>query len=402
MCTSTTPDASVTLYYTHNKALLAYDTSSHKKDKDAEQYHIKVPEYHAPDNSYKKKPPDVLQFSNAKMRKCRNIPDRQDSDSNVTVDDLLSLSYLLSEVVDFMETGKTFYIPSTQQICKRPLNVPLPLTQNMDFYFNIVTVVNFLTSVINGIVLTVCYRKHKDLLSGIVTVAMKTMTHPKEAQALQLSDDVFTTDNPEMYVNSGTTDTQIYSMPLIFLIVLLSMLVTFALYWIFVLIIRPLMRKSNTCRYIFPCSRSHTDFLTPATDLFLDIVHVNSGEQIRVFLTTIAAPACSLSFAGSVKISNFRLTKKNLFTTLYIDWHNCLLHYNEHVISLPSKGTAFSFQPNLLAFFERPGPYNIQLLARHMDALLQVPHSSELDFVTASDLLSFPYRHPVNPSCPYQ
>ena len=37
-----------------------------------------------------------------------------------------------------------------------------------------------------------------------------------------------------------------------------------------------------------------------------------------------------------------------------------------------------------------------------MDALLQIPHSSELDFITASDLLSFPYRHPVNPSCPYQ
>ena len=45
MCTCTTPDASVTLYYMQNKALLAYDTSSCKKDKDAEQYHIKVPEY---------------------------------------------------------------------------------------------------------------------------------------------------------------------------------------------------------------------------------------------------------------------------------------------------------------------------------------------------------------------
>ena len=45
LCTCTTPDASVTLYYTHNKALLAYDTSSHKKDKDAEQYHTNVPEY---------------------------------------------------------------------------------------------------------------------------------------------------------------------------------------------------------------------------------------------------------------------------------------------------------------------------------------------------------------------
>ena len=37
-----------------------------------------------------------------------------------------------------------------------------------------------------------------------------------------------------------------------------------------------------------------------------------------------------------------------------------------------------------------------------MDTLLQIPHSLELDFITASDFLSFPYRHSVNPSCPYQ
>ena len=54
MCTWTTPNASVTLYYIHNRALLAYDTSLHKKDKDAEQYHMTIPEYRAPDISYKK------------------------------------------------------------------------------------------------------------------------------------------------------------------------------------------------------------------------------------------------------------------------------------------------------------------------------------------------------------
>ena len=107
MCTCTTPDASVTLYYMHNKALLAYDTSLRTKDKEAEQYHIKVPEYQAPDISYQKKPPDVL-----------SVPDTQVVTTNVTVDDLLSLSFPLSEAVDFMETGKTFYIPSTQQVCK--------------------------------------------------------------------------------------------------------------------------------------------------------------------------------------------------------------------------------------------------------------------------------------------
>ena len=403
MRTCTTPDTSVTLYYTHNKALLAYDTSlNQQKDKDDEQYSIKVPEYRAPDISYQKKSSTLDRSSDLKARKKRNIPDTQTRTTNVTVDDLLSLSFPLSEAVDFMETGNTFYIPSTKQVCKRPERISLPLTQSMDFYFNVVTVINFLTSVINAIVLTVCYRKRKDLLSGVVTVAMEALAHPKETQALQLSDDVFTTDEPVTLVNNGTTNTQTYSMSLMVLIALLSMLITFLLYWIFVLLIQPLMRKSNTCRYLFPCSRRQNNFLTPATDLFLDIVHVNSGEQIRVFLTTITAPACSLSFTGSVKISNFKLSKKNLLTTLNIDWHNCLLHYNDHVITLPQKGTAFSFQPNILTSFDRPGPYNIQLLARHMDALLQVPHSSELDFVTASDVLSFPYRHPVNPTCPYQ
>ena len=115
--TCTTPNASVTLYYTHNRALLAYDTSR-KKDKDAEQYHIKVPEYQAPDISYQKKLPDVIQSSSTKTRKCRNIPNKQESNRNVTVDDLPSLSFPLSEAADFMETGKTFYIPSTQPVCK--------------------------------------------------------------------------------------------------------------------------------------------------------------------------------------------------------------------------------------------------------------------------------------------
>ena len=125
------------------------------------------------------------------------------------------------------------------------MQVPLSLTQSMDFYFNIVTIINFLTYVINAIVLTVCYRKRKDFLSGIVTVAMEMPAHPKETQALQLSDDIHTTDEPVMFVTNSTVDTQMYSMPLMVLIALLSMLIMFLLYWIFVLLIKPLMHKSN-------------------------------------------------------------------------------------------------------------------------------------------------------------
>ena len=54
MHTCTTPDASVTLYYIHNRALLAYDTSICKKDKEAEKYHTTIPEYRAPNISYKR------------------------------------------------------------------------------------------------------------------------------------------------------------------------------------------------------------------------------------------------------------------------------------------------------------------------------------------------------------
>ena len=89
-----------------------------QKDKDADQYYTKIPEYRVPDISYQKKPPDFVRSSNLKVRKRRNIPDTQVLTNNVTVDDLLSLSFPLSEAVDFMETGNMFYIPSTQQVCK--------------------------------------------------------------------------------------------------------------------------------------------------------------------------------------------------------------------------------------------------------------------------------------------
>ena len=52
---------------------------------------------------------------------------------------------------------------------------PVPITQDMDFYFNIVTVINFLTSVINAIIISICYKKCKDLLAGILTVTMDTL-----------------------------------------------------------------------------------------------------------------------------------------------------------------------------------------------------------------------------------
>ena len=221
--------------------------------------------------------------------------------TNISVDDLLSLSFPLSEAVDFMETGKTFYLPSMQQECPQPEQFPVPLTQDMDFYFNIVTVINFLTSVINAIIISICYKKCKDLLAGILTVTMDTLQQKQQVQALRFSDDELSTVTVETTtVDNTNVDYFQFSIPWIILIVFLSILLLLVLYWIIVLLIVPLTRKSSVCQYLFPCHKPYGNFLTPAMDIFLDVVHVTLGEQIRVFLTTITAPPCSLSFTGSV------------------------------------------------------------------------------------------------------
>ena len=49
------PDTSVTLYYTDNRALLAYDPSLQKQRQSLEQYQTTVPGYRAPDIFYQKK-----------------------------------------------------------------------------------------------------------------------------------------------------------------------------------------------------------------------------------------------------------------------------------------------------------------------------------------------------------
>ena len=204
MCTCENPDTSVTLYYTDNRALLAYDPSLHKQKQSLEQYQITVPGYRAPDIFYQKKKSrdnpletisrlkrDIQNTNTVHTRttfnKCyrchRDTYSNKDIVTNISVDDLLSLSFPLSEAVDFMETGKTFYLPSMQQECPRPKQFPVPITQDMDFYFNIVTVINFLTSLINAIIISICYKKCKDLLAGILTVTMDTIQQKQQVQA---------------------------------------------------------------------------------------------------------------------------------------------------------------------------------------------------------------------------
>ena len=127
--------------------------------------------------------------------------------------------------------------------------------------------------------------RNVDLLAGILTVTMDTLQQKQQVQALRFSDnELSTATNVETTtVNSDTIDYFQFSTPWIILIVFLSILLLLVLYWIFVLLIVPLTRKSSICRYIFPCPQPYGNFLTPATDIFLDVVHVTSGEQISFY-----------------------------------------------------------------------------------------------------------------------
>ena len=77
-----------------------------------------------------------------------------------------------------------------------------------------------------------------------------------------------------------------------------------------------------------------------------------------------------------------------------IDWHNCLLLYNNFIIPLPERGTAVPFQPNLLTGFNLQGPYNIVLLARHLDTMIQIPHLDNQEFMQSEEKLHFPVESP--------
>ena len=197
MNTCANPDTSVQLYYTYNKALVSYDISLTSSVK--EKYYTDIPNYKAPDISYARKsiqfrtskllrkqrdvqiqgielklnqtyvdstPPNV-QGSKPYIHKYpRNTVDRNHSNhryhhsddseesfaQDIPTDDLLSFSIPLQEAVSYMETGNIYYLPPhTSQANDNPSSESI--TENMNFYFNIVKIVNFLTSITNGLIL---------------------------------------------------------------------------------------------------------------------------------------------------------------------------------------------------------------------------------------------------------
>ena len=171
-------------------------------------------------------------------------------------------------------------------------------------------------------------------------------------------------------------------------------IVIWSLFKIFIL---PVFFKSNICRQLGLClSCFHNSQVrrAPTTDIFLDIIHIFTGQQIRIYITTIAAPSSSLAFQGAVKLKNFKIISRKFQMLVHIDWYTCLLIYNKFVIPLPDTGTVVPFQPNLLTDFNLEGPFNILLLAKYMDTLIQIPHIENQEFMSSTDKLHFEIESP--------
>ena len=294
------------------------------------------------------------------------------------------------------------------------------VVQTMDkpfsnFLFNIVTLINTLMNLCVMMFMR-CSFKPGGFIHTMVAqmIHMTLVDRIQEAKAVKLVDPLVAPTTvptplldlpilePEDIENVDPTPSTIVEKmaPLISfsktILILLGIFFACLVIWsLFKILILPLFFRPNICRQLcLSCLHNSQIRRAPTTDIFLDIIHIFTGKQIRIYITTIAAPASSLAFQGAVKLKNFKFLTKRFKILVHIDWHTCLLIYNKFLIPLPDRGTAVPFQPHLLTDFNLEGPYNILLLARYLDTLIQIPHIENQEFMASTDKLHFEIESP--------
>ena len=62
------------------------------------------------------------------------------------------------------------------------------------------------------------------------------------------------------------------------------------------------------CRQLcMNCLHNSQTWRAATTDIFLDIINIYSEKQIKIYLTTISAPASVPGFTGTVKLNSFKV-----------------------------------------------------------------------------------------------
>ena len=419
------PDTHVQLHFTYNRALVNYDSTITAQD--SKRYALKPYPFQAPDLQYYEHQPYLTQNGTLNVRVRRHVPD-----SSVYQEALAGQQFPLSEAVQKMETQEPIYIgpilPASQAAEEFVDDIILPVTTDtpaqenivvytMDkpvsnFLFNIITLINTLLHFCLMIFIRLSF-KPGGMIHNIVLhmIQMTLIDHVKAVRLMEplipppnqptqplsiLDQPILESEDIENSITTPSTFSDQMSPMITFsktVIILLGIFFTCLILWaIFKVLILPLFFRSNICRQLcLSCLHNSQTRRAPTTDIFLDIIHIFTGKQIRIYFTTIAAPASALDFTGSVKLKIFKLVSKKFQLFVDIDWHNCLLVYNHFIIPLPERGTAIPFQPNLLTDFTLQGPYNILFLARYLDTLIQVPHLDHQKFMPSNEKLHFPH-----------
>ena len=417
------PDTKVDLHFTYNRALVNYD--AHITAQDSKIYAIKPYPFQAPDLQYYEHMPYMTSNGTLHIRIKRHAP------TNTHQQAIAVQQFPFSEAVHKMETQEPIYVgpilPASFDAEKLEDDIEVPVNTNnppqenivvntMDrpmsnFLFNIITLINTLLHFSMIIFLRISLKPGGMFYNIILQMIHISMT--KSVTAVRLTDPLLPTpskkpllilDSPILEENQYTTESPMDSLkdisPMIsfsktvtiFIGILFGCIIFWAIFKIFIL---SLFFKSTMCRQLcVSCLHNSQTRRAPVTDIFLDIIHIYSGKQIRLYLTTISAPASALGFTGTVKLKNFKMITRKFQIFVDIDWHNCLLLYNNLIIPLPERGTAVPFQPNLLTDFNLQGPYNIVLLARHLDTMIQIPHLDNQEYMQSEEKLHFPVESP--------
>ena len=418
------PDTEVDLHFTYNRALVNYD--NHITAQDSKRYAIKPYPFQAPDLQYYEHMPYMTSNGTLHLRTRRHAPSTDTHQQAIAVQ-----QFPLSEAVHKMETQEPIYVgpilPASfdaeqfQDDIEMPVNTNNPPQENIvvntmdqpmsNFLFNIITLINTLLHFSMIIFLRISLKPGGMFYNVVLQMVQMSMT--KHVTAVRLTDPLLPTpsekpllilDSPILEDNQYTTESPKDSLqdisPMIsfsktvtiFIGILFGCIIFWAIFKIFIL---PLFFKSTMCRQLcISCLHNSQTRRAPVTDIFLDIIHIYSGKQIRLYLTTISAPASAQGFTGTVKLKNFKIITRKFQIFVDIDWHNCLLLYNNFIIPLPERGTAVPFQPNLLTDFNLQGPYNIVLLARHLDTMIQIPHLDNQEYMQSEEKLHFPVESP--------
>ena len=235
----------------------------------------------------------------------------------------------LSEAVHKMETQEPIYVgpilpaPFSAEIVEDDIEVPVtidnPPQENIvvntmdkpmsNFLFNIITLINTLLHFTMIIFLRLSLKPGGMFYNVMLQMIHMSMTKPATAVRLMdpllptpsekpqlildlpiLEDTSYTTESPSDSLQDISPMISFSKTVAIFIGILFGCLLIWALFKIFIL---PLFFRSTMCRQLcVSCFHSsQNNRRAPITDIFLDIIHIYSGKQIRVYLTTISAPA---------------------------------------------------------------------------------------------------------------